>query len=189
MDSFEVYCGKQEHAGVSGALTDYMSGPAAVIRNLTEVFGPTGPGTGAMRLIVTDRFYTSVSLAVQMLTMGFYSVGTVQTDRLGLPASLVGEKKKGEKKKKPIKNRPARIERGTFDVTEHRQIPGFRALRWWDNKAVYMLASGGSVEMDRVVRRDKQTGEQGEVACPRVLKDYQTLMGGVDVHDQLRLQR
>ncbi|KAJ8516774.1 hypothetical protein ON010_g18408 [Phytophthora cinnamomi] len=52
-----------------------------------------------------------------------------------------------------------------------------------------MLTSGGSIELDRVVRRDKRTGQQAEVACPRVLKDNQTLMGGVDVHDQLRLQR
>ncbi|KAG2786086.1 hypothetical protein PC129_g14097 [Phytophthora cactorum] len=124
MGRFEVYCGKKERPGTRGALTDYKSGPAAVIRSLTEVFGPTGPGTGAMRLIVTDRFYTSVALAVQMLTMGFYTVGTVQTDRLRLPVSIVGEKKK-----KPPQNRPDRIERGTFEATEHKQIPGFRALR------------------------------------------------------------
>ncbi|POM71657.1 Hypothetical protein PHPALM_11741 [Phytophthora palmivora] len=68
-------------------------------------------------------------------------------------------------------------------------VPGFRALQWWDNKAVYMLASGGSVALDRVVRRNRLTGEQAEVACPRVLKDYQTLMGGVDIHGQFRLQR
>ncbi|KAK1938154.1 hypothetical protein P3T76_009304 [Phytophthora citrophthora] len=41
--------------------------------------------------------------------------------------------------------------------------------------------------MDRVVRQDGAT--QVEVACPRVVKDYHALMGGVDVHDQLRLQR
>ncbi|KAG3120124.1 hypothetical protein PI125_g1374 [Phytophthora idaei] len=52
-----------------------------------------------------------------------------------------------------------------------------------------MLSTGGSVEFDRIVRRDKLTGEQMEVACPRIVKDYQTYMGGVDVHDQLRLQR
>lgn len=183
MDRFEVYL------GANGALTDYKSGPAAVVRNLGEVFGVNGPGTGAMRPIVTDWYCASVALAVQMLTMGFYTVGTVQTDRLGLPVSIVGEKKKGEKKKKLPKNRSAHIERGTFEVTEHKQILGFRALRWWDNKAVYMLASGGSVDLDRVVRRDKQTGGQTEAVCPRVLKDYQTLMGGVDVHDQIRLQR
>ncbi|KAG2779668.1 hypothetical protein PC129_g7078 [Phytophthora cactorum] len=54
-----------------------------------------------MRRIVTDRFYTSVPLAMQLLTMRFYTVGTVQTDRLVLPVSIVGEKKKGEKKKTP----------------------------------------------------------------------------------------
>ncbi|EGZ05816.1 hypothetical protein PHYSODRAFT_434035, partial [Phytophthora sojae] len=80
---FEVYCGKQEQPN-GRALTDYNSGPAAVIRNLREVFDPAGPGTGAMRLIVTDRFYTSLPLAMQLLTMGFYTVGTVQTDRIGL---------------------------------------------------------------------------------------------------------
>ncbi|GMF42308.1 unnamed protein product [Phytophthora fragariaefolia] len=44
-----------------------------------------------------------------------------------------------------------------------------------------MLSWGGSIELDRVVRRDKITGQQAQVACPRVLKDYQTHMGGVDL--------
>lgn len=43
--------------------------------------------------------------------------------------------------------------------------------------------------LHRIARRDKLSGEQREVACPRVVKDYQTFIGGVDVHDQLRLQR
>ncbi|GMF40449.1 unnamed protein product [Phytophthora fragariaefolia] len=96
--AFEVYCGKQENPS-DGALTDYDAGPAAVVRNLREVFGPSGPRTGSMRVIVTNRFYTSVPLALQLLTMGFYSIGTIQTDRLGLPVSIIGEKKEGEKKK------------------------------------------------------------------------------------------
>ncbi|POM62521.1 hypothetical protein PHPALM_28318 [Phytophthora palmivora] len=94
---FEVYCGKQEQPNASGSLTDYGSGPAAVIRNLREVFGASGSGTSAMRIIVTDRFYTSVPLALQMLSMGFYSIGTVQTDRIGLPAVLVGKNKWSKK--------------------------------------------------------------------------------------------
>ncbi|KAF1783197.1 hypothetical protein GQ600_18160 [Phytophthora cactorum] len=61
-------------------------------------------------------------------------------------------------------------------------------LHWWDNRPVRMLCTGGSAELDRVVRREK-SGEQTEVACPRVLKNYQMYMGGVDVHDHLRLQR
>jgi hypothetical protein len=56
-------------------------------------------------------------------------------------------------------------------------------------KQCICLRRGGGIELDRVVRRDKLSGSQAEVHCPRVLKDYQTLMGSADVHDQLRLQR
>ncbi|EGZ30732.1 hypothetical protein PHYSODRAFT_470885, partial [Phytophthora sojae] len=186
---FEVYCGKKETGGASGS-TDYKSGPAAVVRNLREVFGPSPPADGAMRLAVTDRFYSVVPLSMKLLTMGFYSIGTVRTDCLGLSTKLI-PKKKGDKKKPPKipKNRPASIERGTYIVSDALHIPGMRVLRWWDTRAVHMLSTGGSVAMDRIVRRDKMTGEQHEVVCPRIVKDYQTYMGGVDVHDQLRLQR
>ncbi|KAG6623818.1 Pol protein [Phytophthora cinnamomi] len=64
-----------------------------------------------------------------------------------------------------------------------------KAIRWWDKQSVHVLATGGSSKQDRIVRHDPLTGEKAEVMAPRVVKDYQTIMGGVDVHDQLRLQR
>ncbi|KAE9037189.1 hypothetical protein PR002_g6708 [Phytophthora rubi] len=175
---FEVYCGKKERAGQT-ASTDHKSGPAAVARNLQQVFGPTAPLNGEMRLVVMDRFYSSVPLSMLLLTMGFYSIGTVRTDRLGLSTKLIPKKKPGEKKKPPKipKNRPASIERGTFIVAEALHVPAMRVLRWWDTRAVHMLSTGGSVQPDRIVRRETLTGEQQEVACPRVVKDYQTYMG------------
>jgi hypothetical protein len=159
---------------------DVRSGAAAVIRNLRAVFGTNTSANASpdMRLIVTDRYYTSVALSMRLLTMGFYSIGTVMTNRLGLCKSIVDKKKK----------RPSNIDRGTFKVAEALQIPGMKMLCWWDNRPVHFLCTGGSVQMDRVARREK-TGAQVEVACPMVVKDYQTYMGGVDVHDQLRLQR
>ncbi|GMF53137.1 unnamed protein product [Phytophthora fragariaefolia] len=119
MRVFEVYCGRKERGGTT-ASTDCNSGPAAVVRNLQHVFGPTAPPNGQMRLVVIDRFYSSVLLCMQLLTMGFYSIGTVRTDRQGLSTKLIPKKKKGEKKKPPKipKNRPANIERGTFIVTD-----------------------------------------------------------------------
>lgn len=69
------------------------------------------------------------------------------------------------------------------------QVPRIKFTRWWDNQGVFVLAAGGSAALDRIVRRDPASGEQVEVMCPRFVKDYQTFMGGVDVHDQLRLQR
>ncbi|KAJ8578589.1 hypothetical protein ON010_g617 [Phytophthora cinnamomi] len=166
-----LYCDKKESGGVSSS-TDYKLGPAAVVRNLRDVFGPSPPANGAMRLVVTDRFYSAVPLAMQSLTMGFYSIGT-------------------KNKKKPPKipmNRPTSIERGTYVVADALYIPDTRVMCWWYTRAVHMLSTGGSVTMDRIVRRDKVTGEQQDVACPRIVKDSQTYMGGVDVHDQMRLQ-
>ncbi|OWZ07268.1 hypothetical protein PHMEG_00020361 [Phytophthora megakarya] len=163
---FEVYCGKKERSGGASS-TDYN-------RSCSR-----SPANGSMRRVVTDRFYSAVPLSMQLLTMGFYSIGTVRTDRLGLSSKLIPRKKKDDKKKVPKipKNRPSNIERGTYTVAKALQVPDMKVLRWWDTRSVHMLSTSGSIETDRIVRRDKLTGEQLEVACPRIVKDYQTYMG------------
>ncbi|OWZ16488.1 LOW QUALITY PROTEIN: hypothetical protein PHMEG_0009714 [Phytophthora megakarya] len=159
INSFEVYCGKkQQHK------TDMKSGPAEVVRNLLEVFGPEARKDG-MRLIVIDRFYTSVALEIQLLLMGFYCVGTIMTNRLGYCKDVIEKKK----------TRPANISRGSFKLAR------------WCLGGTPAQYTGGSLALDRVVRQDGTT--HTEVPCPRVIEDYHTFMGGVDVHDQLRLQR
>lgn len=170
-----MYCGKRQTDGAA-ATSDAKSGPAAVVRNLREVFGQHE--SSDMRLIVTDRFYSSPTLSMQLLTLGFYSIGTVMTNRRGLCKEIVEKKKK----------RPADVDRGIYTFATNKLVPCIKAVSWWDNRPVHLLAAGGSIEQDRVVRREKD-GTQAEVACPRILKDYQTFMGRVDVHDQLRLQR
>jgi hypothetical protein len=40
-----------------------------------------------------------------------------------------------------------------------------------------------------VVRNSWQDGVDSTIPCPKLIKDYHLHMGGVDVHDQLRLQR
>ncbi|ETO62522.1 hypothetical protein F444_19550 [Phytophthora nicotianae P1976] len=176
-DKFEVYCGKRQSSGTAEQ-KDTKSGPAAVIQILIEVFGTSG--TAEKRLIVTDRFYTSPALAMELLALGFYSIGTVMTNRRGLCTESIVKKKK--------KTRPASVDRGTYTVAQSTLVPSIHAVYWWANRPVHLLCAGGSVEQDRVVCCEK-SGEAVEVACPKILKDYQTFMGGVDVHDQLRLQR
>ncbi|POM58737.1 Hypothetical protein PHPALM_36581 [Phytophthora palmivora] len=88
-------CYRQDRQGDIGAMSDTGSELVAVVRNLREVFGSSGPGTDAMRLIVTDSYYTSVPLAMQMLAMGYYSIDIVHNYQLGLSVSLVDEKEKG----------------------------------------------------------------------------------------------
>ncbi|OWZ03508.1 hypothetical protein PHMEG_00024753 [Phytophthora megakarya] len=127
------------------------------------VFGDTH--LASKRLVVIDRFCTSVALAIQLLMMGFYCVGTIQTNRLGYCKEIICKKK----------TRPKDKDRGSCKISESTHVPGLRAICWMDFKPVHFLTCGGSVELNRVVRKDKT--------------DYHKFMGGVDVHDQLRLQR
>ncbi|POM72710.1 LOW QUALITY PROTEIN: Hypothetical protein PHPALM_10538 [Phytophthora palmivora] len=173
--AFEVYVGKKQHTGDTKSM-DKKSGPAAVVRNLKAAF-PEGCAKG-FRLVVTDRFYTSVVLAIQLLLMGFYTVGTIMPNRIGF-ANGIKEKRK---------TRPQEIMRGSFKYVSSNKVKEMTAITWWDSKPVLFLCTGSDLALERVIRREK-TGERHEVACPKAVKDYHEYMGGVDVHDQLRLQR
>ena len=65
--------------------------------------------------------------------------------------------------------------------------PGMIALSWMDNRPVYFLASQVSTKITTIERREK-TGEVTVVPCPQLVVEYQKWMGGVDKHDQLRIQ-
>lgn len=71
---------------------------------------------------------------------------------------------------------------------ENKSVPSLLACLWWDNKGVNFLNTGGSFSLERVARREKD-GSQTEVPCPKLVKNNHKLMGGGDIHDQLRLQR
>lgn len=81
------------------AALDTKSGPAAVVRNMVQMFGEqVAPH---MRLVVVDRFYTSVPLAM-LLYMGYYLVGMIHMSRLCFCKAIVVKRNK----------RPDRISRG-----------------------------------------------------------------------------
>jgi hypothetical protein len=194
--SLEVYCGKKAH--LSGPDTiDEKAGSSAVVRNIEHVLPRHKEGYYA---VVMDRFYTSVSLAVELLARQIYVVGTVQPRRIGFPSFIKDKRKK----------RPKDISRGTYSSARSRSVPGLVACCWWDSRPVYLLGTGSSLEertvgtceachgskgttdiflFCRTVRRSWNTNENPNVPCPKIVLDYQRHMGGVDVFDQLRLQR
>ncbi|OWY90742.1 hypothetical protein PHMEG_00040989 [Phytophthora megakarya] len=83
---------------------DTKNGPASVIRNIACVF--RGLPYEGRRLVIGDRFYTSIPLAQHLRTMGFNYVGTIQTDRKRWCSQLNYPKKK----------RRASTPRGTFQI-------------------------------------------------------------------------
>ncbi|OWZ01771.1 hypothetical protein PHMEG_00026782 [Phytophthora megakarya] len=61
------------------------------------------------------------------------------------------------------------------------------AFHWWDRKLVHYLCTGAVMAPSSIERKVKQVGAI-TVPCPASVNNYQGWMGGVDVHDQLRLQ-
>ncbi|KAE8960580.1 hypothetical protein PR001_g30339, partial [Phytophthora rubi] len=92
---------------------------------------------GVYYAVVTDRFYTSIQSALQLLERNVYSVGTIQTNKKGFPPALVQEKSK----------RPKDIPRGTTKIVVAKSAPQMSAMVWFDNTIVYMLGCGTSTSM------------------------------------------
>ena len=110
--------------------------------------------------------------------MGFYAIGTALTNRLGFPKHI----------QFPFKGDPPkafRDKRGMCTLVRCAEYPDIHAAAWLDRKPVYFLATGVSTCQSSVQRKLTST----EVTCPEFVADYNTFMGGVDTHDQLRLQR
>ncbi|KAG2776162.1 hypothetical protein PC129_g19919 [Phytophthora cactorum] len=61
------------------------------------------------------------------------------------------------------------------------------ACHWRDRKPVHYLATGPVMTEDTIHRNITGVGST-TVTFPKLVSDYQCWMGGVDVHDQLRLQ-
>ncbi|KAE8880108.1 hypothetical protein PF010_g24472 [Phytophthora fragariae] len=99
------------------------------------------------------------------------------TNRLGFDKSI----------KSKHKSRPASIPRGSFVFMRSVSIPAMISCLWWDRKPVYYLCTGSGMTPSTLERKAKRVGAI-QVGCPQSVKDYQNWMGGVDRHDQLRLQ-
>jgi hypothetical protein len=179
----EIYCGKKQHI-TENSITenreatpqaeDQLSGPAAVTRNLQQL----NIRDNSWRVVITDRFYTSVKLALALLDMRFYTVGTIMTNRLGFCKDVIDRRKA----------RPTECPRGEYKMAFCTELPKMIALSWMDSKPVHMLATGSGIGEGTVGRRNRR-GLVRQVSCPKAMMDYHKWMGGVDVHDQLRLQR
>lgn len=173
----EVYLGsKQDTRHV-----DSYAGARAVIRAVQALWPNRAANLRQKRVIVTDREYTCVSLMERLLQMGFYGIGTALPKRLGYPKHILF----------PFKGDPPKRyggKRGMCTLVRCVEHSDIHACAWLDRKPVYFLASGVSTCKSSVNRKLKD-GASTEVACPEFVADYNTYMGGVDTHDQLRLQR
>ena len=159
---FEIYVGKGTVASESGI---GISGD--VVLRLTE-----GLPEGENYKVFMDNWFTSYQLIVELKKKGLLSVGTVRQNRI--PGCVL--KKDDELKKKG---------RGSYDFrTEQGQ--NIVAVKWFDNRAVYLISSYAGINPVGSTRRWSLKDKQFiTVDQPSIVKEYNKFMGGVDLHDML----
>jgi len=121
-----------------------------------------------------DNWFTSVELVYYLREKyGIFSTGTVMENRLQNNCNLSNDK---ILKKKP---------RGSFDYKTDNKKKVI-AVKWYDNKCVTLLSSYiGFEPVEDVKRYSKADKKRIPVPCPKIVKEYNHYMGGVDLADML----
>ena len=131
-------------------------------------------------IMATDNWYTSVKLALALMHIGIFLIGTIKGNREGLPKNKV-IKKKGVHPRGFMQ-----CMTGTFPYLLGTHELWFTA--WVDNKPVHMLSTIPlhKSHVDRVHKdaRGNYTGK-APVEIPTVVMTYNTAMGGTDLMDQM----
>ncbi|EGZ07524.1 hypothetical protein PHYSODRAFT_528066 [Phytophthora sojae] len=154
---FEVYCGKKQNS----QFVDTRSGPAAVVRNLKALWEQRRLDRSKKRIIITDREYSSVTLRFRLMDMGYYNIGTVSTTRLGFPEDL-------------------RMPRGSYILARNNTNRQMYSARWVDSKICYFVATGASVRL-AIMRRKQKDGSQANIPCLEFVVLYNKYMGVLTV--------
>eukprot|EP00117_Sycon_ciliatum_P041059 scpid73538/ scgid30091/ PiggyBac transposable element-derived protein 4 len=117
-------------------------------------------------IIYTDNYYTSPDLFTTLRGKKLGAVGTVRSNRRGLPAQM---KKKMKK----------------TDPTRHWRQGSLLAVAWFDKKQVNMVSTIHEAEMLDIAIRDRHSaGGHRHVKKPKCVDNYNSNMGGVDKCDQ-----
>ncbi|KAL3657189.1 hypothetical protein V7S43_019102 [Phytophthora oleae] len=75
---FEMYAGKRHTEEVGSSSFDHKRGTAAVVRNLKLIRGESD--RQRWHAVVIDRYYSSILLAIELLKMNVYVVGTIMVN-------------------------------------------------------------------------------------------------------------
>ena len=166
---FYMYRGKDETRPAGVTATEYP------VQKLCANAGFNHRGF----IIGLDNWYTSLPLCIYMLThLGIHVVGTVKTNRAGLPADG----------KFPYKG-PLVRPRGTIQIKKAQVGPHDNQIvyltAWQDSKPVHILSTFPPYE-HTTSRRAHANGQYGRVdlPMPSTIAIYNRAMGGTDLCDQ-----
>jgi len=145
---FQIYCGKSKNANNSVA--------TRVVLDLMENLLDKG------RTLCTDNFYTSVSLALELLKRETHLIGTLRQNRKLNPKNVIQSK----------------LKVGESVAEECEQ--GIVVQKWKDRRDVLVLSTRYANEMISVQRRGQ------EVKKPKNVVKYNKYKSYIDISDQMK---
>nr|XP_008278366.1 PREDICTED: piggyBac transposable element-derived protein 3-like [Stegastes partitus] len=124
-------------------------------------------------VVYFDNFFTSLSLISHLReSMGLRSLGTIRKNRL--KGCRLAEDR-------DLLQRG----RGSFDFCVDNDAK-LAVVKWADNKTVTLVSSCASVNpLGQVRRYSKEEKKKISVPCPKIVAEYNTHMGGVDLADMM----
>ncbi|POM74435.1 Hypothetical protein PHPALM_8603 [Phytophthora palmivora] len=158
----EVYCGTEQYA-------DELDGTSPTELSAGPNSGPAAVMRNLGKVLPTPNagvYYVVVTdrFYTSLLSRNVYSIGTIQANKKGFPPALIT---------KDV-SRPADVARGSAVVAVAKCCPQLQAILCTTTESCGRHIPGG---------------ERLSIPCPSGMRDYHHWMGGVDIHDQLRLQR
>lgn len=148
-NNLKVYCGRDAQPGVPVA--------SSVVLDLSKDLLDSG------RIIYTDNFYTSVSLAHELAKRSTHLVGTLRSNRKLNPLDVIHAKLK------------------TSETIARESNTGVIVLKWKDKRDVLVLST---LHDDRMVDVETENGKV--VRKPQIILDYNNSKGFIDISDQMK---
>ena len=150
-------------AGVSGSRADGDGFGVSDVKKLIDPLMNHG------YFVFCDNFFPSVTLANELLKKDTYLCSTTRFNRKKFPDKL----------KKP------NLKRGE-KISEFVESDTVEYLIWQDQKSVHFINTIYNSAEQAELKRKNKDGSQTYVPCPVAVKNYNCLMGGVNVADAKR---
>ena len=181
---FDIYTGREE-------TTEFGLGESVVLQLIEKL-------NGSFCRIFFAIFFTSPLLPRKLTDNALYGIGAVHQNQKLLPKIKKPTKKKSQAEKKQKKQqKPKKLVHGSSFTSEESfnhgdsdylvSKDGLVALLWKDSKVVMLLTNCMDLsKLTSVERRQKKTSERLKVPCLAIIKEYNSHMNGVDIHDQFK---